>query len=427
MPSVACPRCFHANDDTFRFCQNCGYARTQAERSGCRDVVPVDSRMIAERLDQLSEQRGSSSYVKQKSSLEKELCSFLSSKSVAKSIQSALPGDIIEFLVWKDRAGKTKVHSPDCEQRACNCPKRLAFGTVDSLIGKLRAIFTERGRGSEWISVLNVGNPAADWSVKRYLADVREEQLKARTLPRQAEPVFLEDLMRICAYIIDQLKRPVGLSPSRIYILARDQALFKALFFTGDRASDLLQLKSVDVRRFPDNSGLLFNHVWTKTLRSGDSHVIAFKRGSNKQVCPVVGIEMYFALCNSLGIKLVPGFLFRSVSRSGKVANNYLNSSAVQARLKEYVSSIEYFAQRHITLHGFRSGAAVSLALAGATLHEIMDHIGWKSSKTALHYIKLREVMNPAGAAAKLADLDPSSGQDYRRLNDLSGFSQFFQ
>jgi len=141
----------------------------------------------------------------------------------------------------------------------------------------------------------------------------------------------------------------------------------------------------------------------------------------------IKGIEVYFSLCGSLGIKLVPRFLFWSVTKTGKVSGNGLNSSAVQARLTEYVSSIKYFEHRRVTLHGFRSGTAVSLALSGATLPEIMDHIGWKNSNTALHYIKLKEVMNQAGTAAKLADLDPSSSQAYRRLNNLSGFSQAFQ
>lgn len=107
-PSVACPRCLHANDEKFRFCQNCGYARIQVTEGGCHRQVPVDSTMIAERLGQLSKQRGSSSYVKQKTSLEKELCLFLSSKSPAKSLESALPSDIVEFLVWKDQAGRKK-------------------------------------------------------------------------------------------------------------------------------------------------------------------------------------------------------------------------------------------------------------------------------------------------------------------------------
>jgi hypothetical protein len=97
---------------------------------------------------------------------------------------------------------------------------------VNTLIGKLGAIFFECGRGPEWQSVLNIGNPAADWSVKRYLADARDEQLMARVVPRQAEPVFLEDLMQIFSHLLSQLMRSADLTPTSIYILARDQATF---------------------------------------------------------------------------------------------------------------------------------------------------------------------------------------------------------
>ena len=34
------------------------------------------------------------------------------------------------------------------------------------------------------------------------------------------------------------------------------------------------------------------------------------------------------------------------------------------------------------TLHGFRSGCAITLALTGA---EIMDHVGWARRHTALY------------------------------------------
>ena len=98
---MACPRCFYANDEHFRYCQNCGYARVQVEGALAGDRVRIDQEMIAGRLDELAKQRGSSSYVRQKSSLEKELCSFLSSKSPAKSLESAIPGKIVEFLVGR--------------------------------------------------------------------------------------------------------------------------------------------------------------------------------------------------------------------------------------------------------------------------------------------------------------------------------------
>ena len=240
----------------------------------------IDEGNIAERLQQLSQQRSSSRYAKQKSALELELGQLLASLTTPKSLSSALPADIKAFLVWKDRGGKTKVHQSACPAvsqtgMSCACPKRLAFGTVDSLIGKLRAIFVEHGRGSEWHSLLGVGNPAACRSVKTYLADVREEQLRATITPRQAEPIILSDLRVISGYLEKMLLNSSVLSAIQVFIYARDQALFKALFFAGDRAADLLQVKVSDILRFPDDSGFLFNHVWTKSLRSGDANVFA--------------------------------------------------------------------------------------------------------------------------------------------------------
>ena len=115
---------------------------------------------------------------------------------------------------------------------------------------------------------MGIGNPAADRSVKQYLANVREEQLKARVVPRQAEPFLVGDLVTISDFIHAQIQECANSQPSKIYILARDQAVFKYLFFGADRAADSLGLKAVDILRFPDNSGFLIKHIWTKSLRS---------------------------------------------------------------------------------------------------------------------------------------------------------------
>lgn len=156
------------------------------------------------------------------------------------------------------------VHKPYCKfasdsRTNCgSCPKRLAHGTVDSLIGKLRAIFADAGRGNEWHCLLGVDNPAADRSVKSYLTSVREEQLKAHVTPRLAEPVLISDLEVLSQYIQARLSQ----NPTdalQTYVLARDQVVFKALFFSGDRAADLLGLLTHTILRFPDTSGLLFN------------------------------------------------------------------------------------------------------------------------------------------------------------------------
>ena len=60
-------------------------------------------------------------------------------------------------------------------------------------------------RGTEWQPLLGVGNPTAGRVVKNYLADVREEQLKARVVARLVEPVLLVDLEVISGHIHSKL------------------------------------------------------------------------------------------------------------------------------------------------------------------------------------------------------------------------------
>ena len=68
-----------------------------------------------------------------------------------------------------------------------------------------------------------------------------------------------------------------------------------------------------------------------------------------------------------------------------------LDSSAAQDRLDSTDGQLHgKLSGSRFTLHGFRSGAAVSMALSDVFLYGIMDDVGWKSSRTALHYIKLK-------------------------------------
>ena len=190
--------------------------------------MTIDERDIALRLQQLSQQQSSSRYVRQKSSLESEFAHFLTSLESAKSLASALPEDVIAFLVWKDPAGRTKVPQSSCHalsrpDLSCAPSKHLAFGMVDSMIGKLRAILADNGRGSDWHSLLGVGKPPACRSVKTHLANIREEQLKARMTPLQAEPILVGDLAIISNHIEHMLLHNAN-SAIQIFVQSRDQA-----------------------------------------------------------------------------------------------------------------------------------------------------------------------------------------------------------
>jgi hypothetical protein len=90
---------------------------------------------------------------------------------------------VIEFLRYLDQFGKTKVHAAGCAYYGqpappgpCPCPLRQAWGSLDALIGRLRAAYEESGGTPE-------SNPFAARAVRIYLREVRDSQAKARGIP----------------------------------------------------------------------------------------------------------------------------------------------------------------------------------------------------------------------------------------------------
>ena len=143
----------------------------------------MDEKVIQERFQEFKSSFERRPYQRQKSALEQQLSTFLASVSPPKTISSCTVDDVIKFLIYKDSSGRTVVHVPTCSGEACACPRRLAAGTVDSLLGKLRSIFNKLGR-------IDHTNPIAHPRIKEYLNFVRVEQAGMAISPSQAVPLF---------------------------------------------------------------------------------------------------------------------------------------------------------------------------------------------------------------------------------------------
>lgn len=90
---------------------------------------------------------------------------------------------VLEFLRYLDQFGKTKVHLHGCvffgqpdPPAPCTCPLRQAWGSLDALIGRLRAAYEENGGSPET-------NPFGNGAIRVYLREVKECQAKARGIP----------------------------------------------------------------------------------------------------------------------------------------------------------------------------------------------------------------------------------------------------
>ncbi|XP_045808894.1 protein LIGHT-DEPENDENT SHORT HYPOCOTYLS 4-like [Trifolium pratense] len=96
------------------------------------------------------------------------------------SLSRCSGANVLEFLRYLDQFGKTKVHTQICPfyghpnpPAPCPCPLRQAWGSLDALIGRLRAAFEENGGKPE-------ANPFGARAVRLYLREVRDVQAKAR-------------------------------------------------------------------------------------------------------------------------------------------------------------------------------------------------------------------------------------------------------
>ncbi|XP_073061665.1 protein LIGHT-DEPENDENT SHORT HYPOCOTYLS 10-like [Primulina eburnea] len=105
---------------------------------------------------------------------------YLETQKPPLSLSQCNCNHVIKFLRYLDQFGKTKVHLQGCvffgrpdQPEPCTCPLRQAWGSLDALIGRLRAAYEKNGGSPE-------RNPFGNVSIRAYLREVKECQAQAR-------------------------------------------------------------------------------------------------------------------------------------------------------------------------------------------------------------------------------------------------------
>ena len=308
----------------------------------------------------------------------------------AACLAEASPLDVVRFLHFRDRGGRTQVHAFSCAHFGasgiftCGCPLHFAYGTVDSYVGMLRAIFRDMGR-------VGHANPCDSCDVKSWVKACEKEQQRHRVPINQAKPTFSTHLRMFVMSAELKLATLDPLEPffPGRFLILRDLSFFLALWFSGDRAGDLGRALTKEVVRLGDGS-LLFHHTVGKTIRSADGQLLVLPRVTEDvSLCPVAAFDRYVGACLAASppVPLRDGYLYPPLAPSlSKIRNAPLSSSAATKRLAVYLPD------EGLTAHGSRAGCAITLEMLGASSEAVREHCKWATAEVYRHYSKLERV-----------------------------------
>lgn len=389
--------------------------------------ILLDWDSINSRIQQLDALQKGTKYHRQKCSLQIQLESFLGCLSPPRTIYDCTPEHVRYFLVWKDSQGRTKVHKMGCPFRGsqqksdCGCPIYMAAGTMDSLIGKIRAIFRDLGKGSDWNGVDGTGNPAAAPLIKLHLKTIRREQAEALVVPRQATPLLFDKTIKLARFLTYKLKTHDG-SLTTKYLLLRDRAYFILISQLGDRAGDLGLVQSTQVRLSSDK--VVVEETVGKCLSGSKGkpckQTILFAM-EDALICPVTAVKAYFEGAEACGVDLKTGYMFRVLDKKispQEVSDKPATSGAMNERLKTHLICTGMWDNE--TSHSARVGCGITLALLGVSTEGIKAHIGWQSSSMVEHYTRGAKAVQQSRTALTLAKAADKGPNDNQRITDVA-------
>lgn len=399
---VGCPGCGGSNFCSFRFCQWCGRKRAVAPLPACTTVVEESA--VRTRREFLERSQDDKKHSKAKHDEFSLLMAFVSSrKSDALRRHSAtdiLPTDVMDFVVFRDLsgAGRTIVHIGTCVSRSpdgtCGCPVRMSSETVRTLISKLRTRFYELGCGGPWAVSTGTGNPADSGPVRKIQNAVKEEQAQAGCHVQSARRrALLPGKLALLVQFLEGEASSAIRAKNRVRYLTirRDLAWICVQYRSLNRGAELSALKIGNTLLGPNGSCVVFQFGWSKVLRGSASTEFAVAALPGDPTCPV---DMFTSYVNTSQVMFGwdwdasdGAYVFPLIARDGSRSAKQLTAGNFGGIFRRYLSAASLLESE--SLHGLRAAGALTMALRGDSITDIMLQGYWKSPVMARRYVGL--------------------------------------
>jgi len=436
LATVMCQRCKATNFENFRFCQLCGWQRPTLMLPA---AISVDWETTNQLASVLETAAATTRHAQSKDAVLENFSAFCASLDQPCHAALATPRTVILWLAHRASSSLTagKEHTVACtQQEDCDCPVRMKFSSLIKLLGKLHTVLKEQcGLGSVFVpqAMLGAGggNPTDATSVKLWVKAYETHQKGLGMAVEQVPPIVQADVVMIIAEIDRRLVAPLALCAMKDadedyrlrYVF--DHLLMRSFLAadssTGQRGSDLSQTLCRKVAWFPDKDGLLMSWTAGKTFRDTHTFGMPFSSDKDDTTCGCAAVVQWARFCtDTLGWNMSVGYLWPAISNTGLLRDARLDEPFPIRKIGDSFKALVTASAvtRPLTLSGLRSGVAIRRALSGETLQSCMEKSYWKTSRTALHYIKLFEVLGHSGLKRKPDSMHVSEAE-YREINEL--------
>ena len=160
----------------------------------------------------------------------------------------------------------------------------------------------------------------------------------------------------------------------------RDRAMILLGFFTAARRSELATLQFADLAETVE--GLTVTIRRSKTDQEGAGLVKAITQQDNPGFCPVRTLSEYMKAADITG-----GPVFGEIKKGGRIMDTALTGHSIARLVKDAAKAAKLDPAKY-SGHSLRAGLVTTAAKEGASMAEIMQQTGHKSTDTVTRYIR---------------------------------------
>jgi hypothetical protein len=273
---------------------------------------------------------------------------------------------------------------------------RLSASSISVMLMALRVFYNVAVGKAAYDNTTGLGNPCISYLPIKFMHDVTKEQLAAEVVVKQARPTFMFQLKAVIS-MMDMALKYGRLPAQEAWNIRVHQCIFLGVFFVTGRSFDLTRCKGLNILVVKEHVNWVLNHTIGKTVRDMP-RVASLICHSDPDLDPVSHFERLLEMATALGIKqLCDTLLFRIYDKTGNLSASSISTRAVNDAVRKYWQLAGIY-DGH-TIHGVRTGSAIELALRGAPVHEVAEHVGW-SEETCRHYLRLIDVLRLCGTSS---------------------------